>query len=71
MLWGIYKPSPPRPDHYVKLAWVFVDGSRKMMGVDNQTMQGYEMNDNISTWKMPLVPVKYDSFERWCTSFDV
>lgn len=70
-LWGTFKPSPPKGDDNVKLAWVIIKGYRTMLGVDNKTMKGYAMNENTPTWKHPLEPISYDTFERWCTTFDV
>ena len=59
------------PEDSVKLAWVTINGKREMLGVDNKTMEGFEMEEKIPTFKIPLVPKKYDEFERWCTSFDI
>src|SRR5687767_9868405 len=72
VLWG--EPWPKReaqPDDNVKLAYVIVNGQRVMAGVDNQTLQAYELNDTTPTWKMPLVPMNYDKFDRWCRLMDV
>lgn len=71
ILWGIYTPSLPRPWDNVKIAWVNIGGQRKMLGVDNKTMQGYKMEENIPTFKKPLEKQDYDSFERWCTFMDL
>ncbi len=72
MVWG--KPSPKRElreDDNVKLAWVIINTERKMVGVDTETLKGYELEDKYPIWKLPLVPIEYDSLERWCTGFDV
>lgn len=72
LIWGIpYPTKEPEPGDDVKLAYVEIDDKKIMIGVDNKTLQGYEMNDNIPTVKKPLVPLKYNKFIRWCTLMDV
>lgn len=70
MMWGFPKRESKEDDN-VKLAHVTIGGKRHMIGVDNKTMVGYAIRDDIPTWKLPLEELKYDTFERWCTSFDV
>ena len=60
-----------REDENVKLAYVIINGERKMLGVDNRTFRGYKMRDDVPMWKIPLEEQKYDAFQRWCTNFDV
>lgn len=55
----------------VKLAWVTIEGKRAMLGVDNETFEGYRMDDKYPTVKKPLEKQQYDSFVRWCTSMDL
>ena len=64
------KPEPKEDDN-VKLAWVVISGSHTMVGLDNKTMKAYKLRDDVPTWIRPLEPIEYDSFERWCTTFDV
>jgi hypothetical protein len=71
IMWGTYVPPEPRVWNNVKIAWVMKDGKKKMMGVDNKTMQGYKMEKSIPTFKIPLEEETYDTFIRWCTSFDL
>jgi hypothetical protein len=66
--WGPRIPYVPKEESFVKLA--LVDGN-KMIGVYNQTMQGYELDDRYPAVKLPLVPTTYTTFNRWATSFDV
>ena len=61
----------PEEDDNVKLAWVVISGSHTMVGLDNKTMKAYKLRDDVPTWIRPLEPIEYDSFERWCTTFDV
>lgn len=65
---GIVPVREPREDDNVKLA--FVDDHR-MIGIDNKTMQGYELRDDAPEIKLPLVPRKYTTFERWARMMDV
>lgn len=69
-LWG-FTPEPPKYEDKVKLAWVIRNGNREMVGVHNEDMQGYLLDEKYPVLKTPLIPLQYDSFERWCTSFDV
>lgn len=70
--WGSPKPKEtPQEDDNVKLAYVYIGGDRKMIGVDNVTMKGYALEDKAPTWKRPLEPIEYDSFDRWCRLMDV
>jgi hypothetical protein len=74
IFWETGKPPErkKREDENVKLAWVInINGGREMLGVDNKTMKGYAMREDTPTWKLPLEPVEYDTFERWCTTFDM
>jgi hypothetical protein len=70
-IWNGPDRRAPKEDDNVKLAWVIIGDKRIMAGVDNKTMAGYQLEDTMPTWKMPLVPLQYDSFERWCTGMDV
>lgn len=70
MFWGTYKREIKEDDN-VKLAWVLIDNKRVMAGVDNKTMKGYKLRDDIPSWKLPLEPLEYHAFDRWCTGFDV
>lgn len=73
LVWGKkskYYKEPEEKD-FVKLAWVMIDGKKEMLGVHNKTMAGYEMEEKCPTFKIPLVPKEYDSFVRWCTTFDI
>jgi hypothetical protein len=71
MLFGKIEVRTPKEDDNVKLAYVIINGKREMIGVDNKTLKGYKLNDEYPTWKLPLEEISYDSFERWCTTFDV
>jgi hypothetical protein len=71
MLTGKLPQREPKEDDNVKLAWVLINGKRTMLGVDNKTLLGYKLKETCPAWKLPLEEVKYDSFDRWCTSFDV
>ncbi len=70
MLWGCPKREPKEDDN-VKYAYVIIKGKRVMAGVDNVTMKGYELREDMPTWKLPLVPLEYDSFDRWCRGMDL
>lgn len=70
LFWGA-KPVEKKPEDNVKLAWVIIKGEKQMIGVDNKTMEGFEMQEKTPEIKLPLIPLKYDSFVRWCTSFDL
>jgi hypothetical protein len=82
MLWG-KKPhwwEDPTPEKIqrsrVKLAYVTVqeDGLpvRKMIGVDNVTGEGFELEENVPAIKEPLVPfIKPFTMDRWCRPMDV
>lgn len=70
-IWGKYTPKEPKLEDNVKIAWVIKDGNRKMIGVDNKTMQGYKLEKTIPVVKIPLEDENYDSFERWCTLMDM
>jgi hypothetical protein len=65
-----YKEEHQKEDDNVKLAYVIINGKRQMIGVDNKTMKAYKLRDDIPHWKLPLEEIKYDCFERWCTTFD-
>ncbi len=70
-LWG---PLHPRKDVYkddIKLAWVFIDKNRTMIGVNNKDLKGFKLDARYPIVALPLEEITYDSFERWCTSFDV
>jgi hypothetical protein len=74
--WGtvVFGPTGkriPEEDENVKLAWVVIDGKRTMVGLDRETKKAYKMRDDMPTWIRPLQEISYDSFERWCTTFDV
>lgn len=65
------RPHVPKEDDNVKYAWVKAGDKRHIIGVDNKTLKGYAMEPPGYTWKLPLEEFKYDTFERWCTSFDL
>lgn len=69
MAWA-WTPQPfiDKEENHVKLA--LVDGNR-MIGVHNETMAGYELQDDVPMIKLPLVPTTYTTFNRWATGFDV
>jgi hypothetical protein len=71
VLFGNPTPREPEEDDNVKLAWVTIAGKRTMAGVDNKTMKGYKLRQDVPMWELPLIPLEYDHFERWCTGFDV
>jgi hypothetical protein len=73
LMWGPVSDAPTEvsEDYYVKLAWVMIDGEKKMLGVDNRTMVGYAMKETTPEWKRPLEPVHYDEFVRWCRLMDL
>lgn len=72
-IWGIHKPLSPKDEklNRVKLAYVFIGDNHVMMGVDNQTMEGYKLREDMPTIAEPLVPQAYDRFDRWCRSMDL
>lgn len=76
LMWGTGQPYIPKPEDFVKLAFVIKDGKSIIAGVDNRTLEGFELHEDMKNWeyrpwKLPLVPMQYDKFERWCTLFDV
>jgi hypothetical protein len=71
MLFGATGKRIPEEDENVKLAWVVIDGQRTMVGLDRVTKKAYKLRDDMPTWIRPLQEISYDSFERWCTTFDV
>jgi hypothetical protein len=71
MLFGPTTAREPKEDDNVKLAWVSINGTRTMVGLDNTTMIAYKLKADVPSWILPLEPIEYDSFERWCTTFDV
>jgi hypothetical protein len=56
VMWGIHPKREYKQEDNVKLAWVIVNRERKMLGVDNKTMEGFEME------KM-FPPSKYHLFQ--------
>lgn len=56
-------------DH-LKWAWVVIDGQRKMLWVNNENNKAYQEDGHYGVVE-PLQEVKYDKFERWCTTFDL
>jgi hypothetical protein len=50
----------------VKLAWVVIDEAH-MVGLD-RVNKAYQLRDDVPTWIRPLQGIRYDSFERWCTT---
>jgi len=71
LVFGKIQPREPKEDDNVKLAWVIINKERKMVGLDTVTRKAYKLRDDRPTWIRPLQEIEYDSFERWCTSFDV
>ena len=71
IVFGTIKPREPQEDDNVKLAWVIIDGKRTMVGLDRITKKAYQLRNDVPTWIRPLQEISYDSFERWCTTFDV
>jgi len=71
IVFGATGKRVPEEDENVKLAWVIIDGKRTMVGLDRITKKAYKMRDDVPTWIRPLQEISYDSFERWCTTFDV
>jgi hypothetical protein len=55
---------------YLKLAWVIINNEKEMIYVHNQDLKGYKFQGYYELIQ-PLEEVKYDSFDRWCTGFDV
>ena len=60
----------PKEDDNVKLAYVFMEGGRQMVGLDTKTMKADQLRDDCPMWKLPLEEIEYTGCERWCTSFD-
>jgi len=71
MVFGRIQPREPKEDDNVKLAWVIINKERRMVGLDTVTRKAYKLRDDRPTWIRPLQEIEYDSFERWCTTFDV
>lgn len=72
-IWGIIKKLTPEEEYEnnIKLAYVFIKGQRKMVGLHKEDMKAYQLEENYPSWKIPLVEIEYTSFERWCTGMDV
>lgn len=71
LLWGRPLNYIESEDNNIKYAWVLIDGEKRMIGVNNKTMDGYAMKQDTPEWKLPLEKIKYSQFLRWCTSFDL
>lgn len=72
MMWGF--PPDTRSDEQkyeddIKIAYIFKDGERITLGVNNKDMKGYALGDWYSL-KKPLEQVEYQSFERWYRGMD-
>ena len=70
MITGRLPIREPKEDDNVKLAYVLIKGNQTMIGCDNKTLKGYKLKDTCPMWVLPLEEIQYDSFVRWCTSFD-
>lgn len=68
VIWGDNKSTDSEEDN-LKWAYVNIDNQRVMLFVNNKTMKAYK-TEGYEVIK-PLEEVKYTSFERWCTSFDL
>lgn len=68
MIWGNNK-NINTPEDNLKWAYVNIDNKRVMLFVNNKDMKAYKTEGHKVV--KPLEEVKYTSFERWCTSFDL
>ncbi len=71
LLWGRSEPHIPKEDDNVKLAYVKKDGKQVLLGVDNKTLKGYELEETIPTWKRPIIETDYQEFVRWARLMDL
>jgi len=73
LLWGIVDKEELTPEqeyeNNLKWAYVNIDNQRVMLFINNKDMKAYK-TEGYEVIK-PLKEVKYTSFERWCTTFDL
>lgn len=75
-LFGLSDPIPEKTEEEIyldklKLAFVNISDEKVMVKCHNETMEAYKLQDDCPSLILPLTKVKYDSFERWCTGFDL